>query len=395
MESGVDYAVVDLRGLGRLIGTPRDIAMRMSAAMQTAGMDGSVAVASNPHAALIAARGNRGTTVIAAGDEARALAGLPLTLLGPEEELAATLESWGIRTFGDLSRLPAVGLAERLGSEGVRLHSLARGMAAGPLHKVEYALVFEASMELDHGVESLESLAFLLGRLTNQVCGELVRNGLAAVSLTLRLALDDRTEHVRTIRLPFASVDTAMFLKLLQLDLAAHPPMAEITGIYLRADPAEQRRLQTGLFIPAAPESEKLELTLARLNALVGEGNAGSPEVLNTHRPDAFTLKRFVARTDAPVRKRTAATTPPLAIRIYRPPIPARIYLREQVPVSVQAQGIRGDVVSFAGPWRTSGDWWKADPWMRDEWDLALDSGALYRVFREPHDRWFVGGNYD
>jgi hypothetical protein len=32
---------------------------------------------------------------------------------------------------------------------------------------------------------------------------------------------------------------------------------------------------------------------------------------------------------------------------------------------------------------------------MRDEWDLALDTGPLVRVFCEPRDRWFVGGNYD
>ena len=45
------------------------------------------------------------------GDEARALARLPLALLQPSEEFADTLHSWGIRTFGDLSRLPAIGIA--------------------------------------------------------------------------------------------------------------------------------------------------------------------------------------------------------------------------------------------------------------------------------------------
>jgi protein ImuB len=64
-------------------------------------------------------------------------------------------------------------------------------------------------------------------------------------------------------------------------------------------------------------------------------------------------------------------------------------------PRSVRARGIRGDVVEFAGPWRTSGDWWRSDAWSRDEWDIALSTGALYRVFREMQDRWFVGGNYD
>jgi protein ImuB len=219
----------------------------------------------------------------------------------------------------------------------------------------------------------------------------------AAADLVLRLALEDKTEHVRTLRLPFASTDSAMFLKLVQLDLATHPPAAEIVGAHLRVEPAPQRKLQSGLFIPVAPEAEKLELTLARLQRVVGEGNVGTPEVLDTHRPDAFRMTRFVAQADAVVRGAApvAVAAPPLAIRFFRPPIPADVRAPDGVPVRVRAKGIRGDVVGYAGPWRTSGDWWRQDAWMRDEWDLALDTGPLVRVFCEPRERWFVGGNYD
>lgn len=37
--------------------------------------------------------------------------------------------------------------------------------------------------------------------------------------------------------------------------------------------------------------------------------------------------------------------------------------------------------------------------WARDEWDIALESGALYRLFEEIHagglHRWFIDGSYD
>jgi protein ImuB len=65
-------------------------------------------------------------------------------------------------------------------------------------------------------------------------------------------------------------------------------------------------------------------------------------------------------------------------------------------PLQVQAQGIRGRVITAAGPWRTSGDWWRSDEWARDEWDIALNDGGVYRICCEhATGRWRVDGSYD
>ena len=58
----------------------------------------------------------------------------------------------------------------------------------------------------------------------------------------------------------------------------------------MEMNPVKPRAAQGGLFVPAAPEPVKLELTLARIRAIVGEGRVGSPELLDTHRPDAFRM---------------------------------------------------------------------------------------------------------
>src|SRR5260370_8603141 len=88
-------------------------------------------------------------------------------------------------------------------------------------------------------------------------------------------------------------LDGKVFLKLLRLDLQAHPPGAPIVKIHLSVDPARPRALQSGLFQPVFPEPEKLELTLARIAGIVGEGRGGAVELMDTHREGAFSVRPF------------------------------------------------------------------------------------------------------
>jgi protein ImuB len=62
----------------------------------------------------------------------------------------------------------------------------------------------------------------------------------------------------------------------------------------------------------------------------------------------------------------------------------------------LRASGIQGTIAEISGPWRTSGDWWRADAWERDEFDLALSDGALYRLnFNRQSQKWQLEGVYD
>jgi protein ImuB len=406
-QTSPDVAVLDASGLGRIYGPPHEIAAAIGARARLLGFEAQIAIASNPDAAICAARGFSGVSVVPHGDEAKFLASLPLHLLQPGEELLETFDRWGLRTFRDLAVLPTIGIAGRLGPEGVRLQTLARGECERPLVPLEDPLQFREEMELDYPVELLEPLSFVLARLLGEICGRLGHRGLATNEVRLRLALEDRSEHERILRLPVPMCDPRTFLKLMQLDLGAHPPAAPVLKVYLEAAPVKPRVAQGGLFIPAAPEPEKLELTLARVAALVGEGNVGSPELLDTHRPDAFRIHRFSSsHTGADRQTRRSAAdqgvrpikikTSCLCFRFFRPPLPARVQVENGRPSFLLADGIRGPIVSAAGPWRTSGDWWTLDPWNRDEWDISLRDGALYRIWcAHLTGRWFVEGSFD
>ncbi|MDQ6665782.1 MAG: DNA polymerase Y family protein [Acidobacteriota bacterium] len=394
-ETSPDTVLLDIAGLDHLFGTPRQIAKALA---RRNGVGASIAIAANPDAAIHAARGFPGITTIPPGSEAAVLAPLPLNLLGGSPDTAGILDQWGIRTFGELAALPDLGIAARLGPEGVHLQKLARGEGDRPLRPPETQLCFEEEFELEHPVDLLEPLSFLLARLLNGICASLESRALAANQLRLRLQLEDETGYSLTLNLPVPMRDARAFGKLLQLNLSAHPPQSPVTKIHLAAEPVKPRFEQHGLFLPCSPEPEKMELTLLRLANLVGGKNAGTPKLLDTHRPDAFSMERFAA-----IQKKTGvpsvtcpATCPRAVLRRFRPPKHVQVRNKGAQPLYISGLSFQGEVIACAGPWRVSGDWWTSEPWNRDEWDVALSDGALYRLHRDLQtNRWFAEGIYD
>ncbi len=401
-ENPPDTVLFDARGLESLFGPPAALANEIA---RRIGVPASIALAANPDAALYAARGLRGITVITPGHEPSTLAPLHLNLLPCPPQTAELLHLWGLRKFADLAALPPLGVAARLGDAGIHLQRLARGEATRQLRPLKDPLLFEAALELDYPVELLDALSFILSRLLQDVCAQLTVRALATNQLTLRLTLERAPDHMARLRLPVPMLDPAAFLKMLQLELSGRPPAAPVVKVWLRADPVKPRRLQHGLFLPPSPEPEKLEVTVARVRHLVGEDRVGSPELADTHRPDSFFMRHFGEKRGAPASGSvTAVAVAPaatfsgtrLCLRRFRPPRYAQVLIVNQQPVRVASQTVNGRVVVAKGPWRTSGEWWQTTAWNRDEWDVALESGTLYRLFRElDSGRWFIEGSYD
>jgi protein ImuB len=413
-----DTVVLDLAGCETLFGSPEKIAHDLRQAGSAVGLTANVAIARNPLAAVTAARGFSGVTVIPDGQEALRIGSLSLEALRIPFEVVETLHRWGVHTCAEFAGLPEIAIVERLGQEGLRWWRLAQGTDARPLIAKDFPLNFEEHMDLDSPVELLEPLLFVLNRLLEQLCARLRMHILAIgeIKVTLTLERNDSRDkkpllHVRTIRLPVPARDSKLLLKLLQLDLEAHPPRSAITALSMLAVPVKARSQQLGLFLPLSPDSERLEITLARIQGIVGEKRVGVPVLVDTHSPHSFQQGRFVLPEMKDNRLATEKRTT-TAMRIYRPPLPANVEFREGKPVVLSCEGARRQILAFAGPWRRKGDWWSETPWARDEWDVevptlrpkvrpegregAEDKTALYRVYRDLRaKRWFVEGIYD
>jgi len=423
-DTAPDTIVLDLAGLASLLGSEEIIAERLIERASLLGLTARVAISSNLETAIHAARGFAGVTLIPPGEEAKTLGGLPVSVLvtsnglSPRAEILETLDSWGVRTCGALAALPVLDLSERMGQEGVRLHEFARGASSRAMVLAEPEVHFEEEMELEDAVPELEPLSFLLGRLLDQLCARLAARSLAASTIRVQFELEPVSEnnvrslndgaprkaalptYERILTLPVPSRNSKMLLKLLRLRLQAEPPQTAVLKIFMAGEAAEPRFEQGGLFLPSSPDPEKLGLTIARLANLVGDGNVGAPEISDTHRPDAFQMRRFMApriatetasktrganrKTGTELRSAAAgedcelltdAHRTRMAFRVYRPSLPAKIEMREGRLARVSFSGVRGEVVAASGPWRTSGDWWREDGWEHDEWDIDVRFG--------------------
>lgn len=444
--------------------TPRDESKVWRRLRQEIGQEGLLSAASTRTAARLAACCGLARR-IPPGQERDVLAELPIQSLAFLREdfvasgAADTFARWGVRTLGELARLPRDELAARLGKAGVHLRRLARGIDEDPFqaHRAEAPL--EESRELDWTLDSLEPLTFLLGGMLDRLCLRLQERGLAADELIVQLLLEDnpggelptRNSQLTTgpdqdtgcadtpvrippifesrLRLPFPMRIPKVLLSLLRLDLQARPPQAGIRAVTLRIEPTHPRTLQYSLLQASLPDPEKLSRTMARLSALVGEENLGRPEPLDSHRPDAFRLRPLLIGESR--RRRSGASKRKASERLIESEMVVESQRRRTLAASAEARLVlrrlrpprpiqlsRDQIAAAAGPWRSSGDWWKEQEsakgedsksakrevrtshfpgfWGRDEWDVELTDGILCRIFWD-HGRggWFLEGVYD
>src|SRR6266516_2609282 len=298
IEAAADGAVfLDAAGATHLVPSEAGLATALVARAARVGLAARAAVGGSMTVARLAAL--HATEVVPAGTELGFLAPLPLACLAPPPAIAATLERWGIRRLGDLARLPVAEVATRLGPVGAALVRAARGEDERPLAPQAPGGPIEEAIDLEHALDALEPLLFVLRGLVERAVARVGLEGIGVARLGLALGLADRGRDQRAA------------------------PRAAVERVALAAVPERVRAAQLGLFSPAGPSPERLATTLARLAALCGPERVGAPAVLDSHRPGAAAVAPFTLG---------AAPEPPpltgcrLVVRALRPPRPVEVF---------------------------------------------------------------------
>ena len=249
-------------------------------------------------------------------------------------------------------------------------------------------------MEFEAEIETLEPLLFILRRFLDRLTLELTAAQYVAAEIALTLRLAGGPPHVRDFRLPAPTADPEILFRAVHTHLESLQTASAIRAVELRLAPTRPLVRQAGLFETGLRDPHGFAETLARVVALVGSDRVGTPQLVDTHRPDAVKLAPPAATVPAPA---APALHPPLGapLRRFRPPLPARLEFTERRPSFLWTERLQGEIAAYFGPWRASGDWWQTDQaWRRTEWDIALAAGGLYRLILID-DAYFLEGEYD
>src|SRR5262245_28288737 len=269
VEAGTVY--FETRGVERLYGG-LEPALKRALASVGAVWDARAGAAERRFAALAAANvAEPGQALIVSddrvsGDRARRfLAPLPLTLLPLERDRYEELEELGIRTIGQLAGLPGGAVAERLGPDGRRAWSLARGEQDGRVVPRRAAEPLVETLEFPEAVGQMLTLRRGLSVLIDRLLSRPERAGRPPRKLALWARLAGGASWRRTVTLREPTADPG------RLRAALGPKLAELPA------PAMKLRLEIGEL--AEGRGEQLELVRAEGEVLQGRLKEGLRQV--------------------------------------------------------------------------------------------------------------------
>ncbi len=229
----IDEAFLDVRGLERIAGTPREIAIRLRrSVLEEVGLPITVGVARTKFLAKVASGVAKpdGLLVVPADGELEFLHPLPVERLwGVGPVTAEKLRRRGITTVGQVAGIPEPALVWMLGrASGRQLHALAHNRDPRPVVRRRRRRSIGSQCALGRGQRPPEEIDAIVIALVDGVARRLRRARRVGRTVVLRLRFDDFSRATRSRTLPRPTAHTGTLLAAIQeLVVAARPLVAE------------------------------------------------------------------------------------------------------------------------------------------------------------------------
>jgi protein ImuB len=390
-----DGLLLDITGVPHLHGGEPPLLAKVVARLARAGLTAQAAIAGTAQAAAALARLQHGA-IIAAGEEAPALAPLPLAALRLPEAEAQGLHRLGLRRLGDLLRQPRAPFARRFPATR-HLLDTALGIAPCPLQPLRPPPEFAAAREFLEPLVTREAIDAVLEQLLETLCRQLTAAGQGARRLVLLGYRVDSTRQGIAIGTGLPSRDPRHLARLFREKLERLAPGFGFERLALEARvtqamAAVQSSLPAQDGISAEARHEALAGLLDRLAQRLPVWRL---EPQASHWPE-----RGVARRDA-FAEILPAPLPllPRPLRLLRRPLAlqATALLPDGPPLLLRHGTRSWRVARAEGPERIEPEWWREERPSRDYYRVELASGARLWVCRggAAPGAWWLHGRFE
>ncbi|MBV8345045.1 MAG: hypothetical protein JO190_08660 [Candidatus Eremiobacteraeota bacterium] len=392
-DAGLGRAFLDMHGIG---GDAREWMAQARAALARFGNSSRLGAGSNKIAALAATHVGDGT-VCEPGTESEMLAALPLTLLGIEPETIERLALLGVRQLGELARLPHGPFVRRFGAAAADWHELARGIDRRQFTPRGQAVAIEASIFGEGHAAAETQVFFALRMLLARICADLDCCGKRAGALRLSVELEDADACGFDVPLAIPTAHERTMFDMLRAKLEGATFGAPIVGLRLQALQLEEGGEAQAFFAADDFDSQRVGVTIARLEAVLGERIARAKTREAHLLEERFAYEPFTpARTEhngAEVAQECGCGVVPQLRLLQVREVP--VQLRGGEPAIVDRRPVRQCV----GPWRIAERPYNLEPALsrvegRDEYDVVLEDGTFARIYRQG-SHWYLRGVYE
>jgi protein ImuB len=386
-----DGLLLEVKGSLHLFNGVEGLCLALSNECLLLGLKATMSVSPTPLSALVTARAGKTLVVLSLQQLVGRLATIPVTALRWPEESIERLAHMGVRTIGEVLRLPRAGFARRFGTEHLSTLDRLVGRAADLRDRFHARERFRRKRDLTYELESHDGIVSALEPLFKELGEFLLARQCGVLLLECRL----RHRHAPTsscvLRLAAPSFDAERLRELLSERLNALVLPEPVRSCELRSG-ALVRSVFTSSSIWQPGEhggntgTEAPEL-IEYLRARLGPEAVYGLKVLQGHRPEnAWGVTEPRAREGA-------APHPPSPWPVFRRPqwllpSPKRLRERDGLPRH------RGPLRLVSDPERIETGWWDGGEIARDYYVALTMHGVRLWIFRErdePH-RWFLHG---
>ena len=410
--NGADGFFLDIAGAAHLFGGEQKLLADLAGRLENFGLSARLAIADTPGTAWAVARFHKAPLfIVPSGEEAEALAPLPIEALRLTGETRTTLRRLGFKTVGALIDRPRAPFAARFAAELLRRLDQALGRVEEPLVPIVAPPVYHSLHYLLEPIVTAEAIVARATRLMQTLAHVLARDDAGARRLRLCLYRLDGAVELIDIGLTAPTRSTAHVARLIELKLEALAA-AEDTGFgfeavglaVTRAEPMPARQTE---FTSATEEGDRAERCAALVDALrsrLGPHRVRRFSAVASHLPErAETLPAFDGAVSTDASYGPPGQARPLLLLPQAEPAEVTALVPDGPPRRFSWRGVSYDVAGAQGPERIGDEWWRAPPKRgsptRDYYLVEDGEGHRFWLFREglygretTAARWFVQG---